>query len=86
MRFTSAPQPRSETLAVRSNIVNGIQWGYRIGFDYRNTCWSKKCNMRSASGNLQVVGSYLEEECKAGKVVAHYASKTTHQYTPGVLE
>ena len=53
----------------RQYIVKGIQSGFRIGFDYRNTCWSKKRNMMSAVENPQVVHNYLEEECKAGRVV-----------------
>ena len=53
----------------RQYIVKGIRSGFRIGFDYRNTCWSKKRNMKSAVENPQVVHNYLEEECKAGRVV-----------------
>ena len=50
-------------------VFNGIRSGFRIGFDYRNTCCSKKRNMKSAVENPQVVHNYLEEECKAGRVV-----------------
>ena len=72
----------------RQYIVNRIRGGFRIGFDYRSTCWSRKRNMKSASENPQVVGSYLEEECKAGRVVGPLCPKDhpfVHTSSLGVI-
>ena len=52
-------------------ILEGIQRGFRIGFEYRShRCRPVKKNMRSASQFPQVVTKYLDTECELGRVIA----------------
>ena len=53
----------------RQYIVNGIQEGFRVGFDYRCQCWPSRRNIKSAMDNPQVIAQYVESECRAGRVV-----------------
>ena len=51
-------------------ILEGIQLGFRIGFDYANyQCHLGKKNMRSAADTPHVVARYLEAECRLGRVI-----------------
>ena len=51
-------------------LVRGMTEGFRIGFNYQEcTCRSAKRNMLSAIQNPQVVGYYLDLECKLGRIV-----------------
>ena len=51
-------------------IVQGIRYGFRIGFDYdqRPKLRSKARNMGSAYEYPEVVAQYLAEECRLGRV------------------
>ena len=51
----------------RKYIVDGIRWGFRVGFDYSRTCRKAKRNMASASQQPQVIADYLSKECAAGR-------------------
>ena len=53
----------------RKYIVDGIRWGFRVGFDYSRTCRKAKRNMASASQQPQVIADYLSKECAAGTVI-----------------
>ena len=45
-------------------VVQGIQNGFRIGFDYRSARMKKvSSNMRSALEHPEVVQDYLAKEC-----------------------
>ena len=51
-------------------ILEGIQLGFRIGFDYANNqCHSAKKNMQSAADTPHVVARYLEAEYRLGRVI-----------------
>ena len=51
-------------------IVQGIQSGFRLGFDYSgHSCKRATRNMGSALERPEVVGDYLAEECSLGRVV-----------------
>lgn len=51
-------------------IVQGLQEGFRIGFEYAShTCKKVTRNMGSALGKPEVVRDYLAKECALGRVV-----------------
>ena len=49
----------------RTCIVEGIWYGFRIGFNY-SSCVSSPCNMASAVKNPEVIREYLANECSEG--------------------
>ena len=53
----------------RSYIVNGIRYGFRVGFDNNKTCTSSTKNMHSAEKRPQVIREYLPRECSEGCVL-----------------
>ena len=63
-----APHPDQQ---FRSYIVEGIKYGFRVGFNYSYamSCKDAKCNMSSALDNPQVVREYLALECSEGRVL-----------------
>ena len=63
-RLTSHPDQR-----LRSYIVEGIRYGFRVGYNYKATRCSSKGNMRSALDNPQVIRDYLRTELKEGRIV-----------------
>ena len=51
-------------------IVQGLQEGFRIGFDHqRHNCRKAKQNMVSAREKPEVVREYLGKECAEGRVL-----------------
>ncbi len=51
-------------------IVNGLANGFRIGFEYRNhSCTTSRSNHLSVTKNPDVVGTYIGDECAAGRVI-----------------
>ena len=80
-------QPEAWSAALRhhpdreyaSYLVQGIQHGFRIGFDWKERLGKPaKRNMLSAELNPEVVDAYLAKEIAAGRVVALSAE---HQLT-----
>ena len=53
----------------RRYIVEGIRFGFRIGFNYDHACRRSSRNMSSTRDHAQVVRDYLSEECAAGRVL-----------------
>ena len=50
-------------------VVQGIQNGFRIGFDYRRTQTKRvSSNMRSTLEHPEVVRDYLTKECAEGRI------------------
>lgn len=54
--------------AFSSYLLDGLQHGFRIGFDYTTSCVPCWSNMKSARDNPLVVSSYLQEELRLGRV------------------
>jgi len=52
----------------RTYIVEGIRYGFRIGFNY-SSCVSSPRNMASAMKNPEVIREYLANECSEGRVL-----------------
>lgn len=50
-------------------VLNGIYNGFHIGFDRSKRCKPSRSNMKSALDNAGVVGQYLEEEVRLGRIV-----------------
>ena len=50
-------------------IVNGIRFGFRIGFDYNISCGRTTQNMASTREHPQVIRDYLATECSEGRVL-----------------
>lgn len=53
----------------RTYIVEGIRYGFRIGFNYSSSCVSTPRNMASAMKNPEVIREYLANECSEGRVL-----------------
>ena len=50
-------------------VLNGIYNGFHIGFDRSKRCKPSRSNMKTALDNAGVVGQYLEEEMRLGRIV-----------------
>ena len=50
-------------------ILNGIEFGFRIGYTWGSQLKAAKKNMTSAKEHPDIVSSYLAEECKQGRVL-----------------
>ena len=57
----------------RSYIVNGIRFGFRVGFDYNASCGLSTQNMASTREHPQVIRDYLAIECSEGRVLGPLA-------------
>ena len=55
-------------------ILEGLQLGFRIGFDYSHPLVSSRRNMRSARLHPNVVEEYLYGECAEGRIIGPLAS------------
>ena len=68
----------------RTYIVEGIRYGFRIGFNYSSSCVSSPRNMASAMKNPEVIREYLANECSEGRVLGPYGPRvfTANQYEP----
>lgn len=53
----------------RKYIVDGIQFGFRVGFRYNHTTRSTPSNMLSAREHPDVIREYLTKECSKGRVL-----------------
>ena len=53
----------------RSYIVNGIHYGFQVGFNYSQTCQRSKNNLPSCREQPQVINNYLAVECAEGRVL-----------------
>lgn len=53
----------------RSYILNGIENGFRIGFNRAATCKSASSNMHSAIENVEAVEEYLIKEVSLGRIL-----------------
>lgn len=51
-----------------SYVLNGLRYGFRIGFDDSINLCSAKTNKPSAHANPRVIDSYLENEVRLGRV------------------
>ena len=63
-RLSSYPDQR-----LRAYLIEGLRYGFRVGFNYDSTCRHVKGNMKSARDNPQVVQDYLGTELKEGRIV-----------------
>ena len=64
-RLSSYPDQR-----LRAYIVDGIQHGFRMGYNQETMCQSSRGNMKSALENLHVIVEYLHTECEAGRGIS----------------
>ena len=53
-------------------ILQGIEQGFRVGFDYSHLLCSAKRNMPSALEHPEVVERYLGEECSARRILGPF--------------
>ena len=53
-------------------ILHGLEFGFRVGFDYRKELCAARRNMQSALEHSQVVEKYLGEECEAGRILGPF--------------
>lgn len=53
----------------RLYIMNGIENGFRIGFNRATICRLASSNMRSAVENASVVSDYLKKEMSLGRIL-----------------
>ena len=53
-------------------IVEGLQDGFRMGFDYTSSCRPAKCNMPSATDHPEVIDQYVVGECNAGRILGPF--------------
>ena len=64
VRLSSYPDQR-----LRTYIVEGIRYGFRVGYNYDEVCRSSKGNMKSALEKPQVIRDYLKAEIKEGRII-----------------
>ena len=53
----------------RAYLVDGLRYGFRVGFNYQQECRKSPQNMQSALDQPQVVRDYLATECSEGRVL-----------------
>ena len=54
----------------RDYIIQGLQWGFRVGFQYRRChCTGASANMQSAVHQPEVIDEYLAREVRLGRVM-----------------
>ena len=58
----------------RSYIVNGIRFGFKVGFDYSRQLRSASANMASSRLVPQLITDYLAEECAEGRIISSVPS------------
>ena len=64
----------------REYVVNGLRWGFRIGFDYAHAACQKSIgNLASVKDQPQIVRDYLAEECAEGCVLGPLDPKSFPQ-------
>ena len=56
-------------------IVEGIETGFRVGFDHSRALTSVKSNMGSAKINPEIVDSYISGEIAAGRMFGPFAQQ-----------
>ena len=57
----------------REYVVNGLRYGFRVGFDYTHTsCRKSDGNLASVRNQPQIVRDYLAEECAQGRVMGPF--------------
>ena len=66
--------------ALARYIVNGLQKGFRIGFDYSSPLKAAATNMRSAYLHPDVIGEDLQKERTLGHMLGPFSP--THQLPP----
>ena len=65
--------------AFRRYIVEGIRYGFRVGFNYSRTCTSVSRNLVSAREQPQVIRDYLATECATVWVIGPLPPQTIPQ-------
>lgn len=60
-----------------SYILQGINCGLRVGFDYSRSLSPAQCNMPSTKDYGEVVESYLAGEVPAGRIIGPLSASTT---------
>ena len=53
----------------RKYVVEGVQFGFRVGFNYSRPSRSALHNMLSAGEHPEVISEYLSKECSEGRVL-----------------
>ena len=49
-------------------ITDGIQFGFRLGFDYSSPLRPARQNMPSAAAHPEVISKYVEDEISEGRI------------------
>lgn len=60
-----------------SYILEGINCGFRVGFDHSRSLYPSRHNMPSAKDHGKVVESYLAGEVSAGRIIGPLSACTT---------
>ena len=60
-------------------ILNGIEYGFRIGVDDTRVFKSAGQNMLSAKQNPQVIEEYLQAEVARGNILGSFTQETAPQ-------
>ena len=63
-KLSSYPDQR-----LRAYLVEGIRYGFRVGYNYDSVCRPAKGNMKSALDNPQVIREYLGAELKERRII-----------------
>ena len=67
-------------------LLEGIQQGFRIGFDYSNhSCSSVSSNMKSASVHPESIDKYIREEVEAGRIIGSLLDELKIQFKLAIL-
>ena len=59
-------------------VSSGVRDGFRVGYDYSNTCAVAARNMQSARDHPEVVRVYLEDERAKGRVLGPFQPDEVH--------
>ena len=91
MRRVSSPLHQQESdRGLRSHpdqrfqkcVVEGVQFGFRVGFNYSRATHSALHNMLSAGEHPEVIREYLLKKCSDGRVLGPLNPAHSIQHSP----
>ena len=54
-------------------LIQGIQGGFRLGFDHKSRCKAASRNMQSAYEHPSIIDEYITKECALGRVLGPFS-------------